>query len=120
MSNVLTWYGHATLGLETNGCKILVDPFFSDNPSCETKADTVPADYILVSHGHSDHMGDTVPIAARTGATVITNFEVGTGWLAGVKKIHSSILAVGITTRWLSEADARHGSRFRMALAATR
>jgi L-ascorbate metabolism protein UlaG (beta-lactamase superfamily) len=80
MSAKLTWYGHAALGLETGGYKLLVDPFFTDNPSASTTADKVDADFILISHGHGDHMGDTVAIAKRTGATVISNFEIA-NWL---------------------------------------
>ena len=74
MSITFTWYGHATLGLETGGYKILVDPFFTDNPAATMKADDMPADFILVSHGHGDHVGDTLAIARRTSAMVISNF----------------------------------------------
>jgi L-ascorbate metabolism protein UlaG (beta-lactamase superfamily) len=113
VSHSLTWYGHATLGLETNGCHILIDPFFSDNPACTTKANTISADFILVSHGHGDHIGDTVPIARRTGATVITNFEVG-NWLArqGLKKIHQQHIGGGYTHPfgYLKLTLALHGS----------
>jgi L-ascorbate metabolism protein UlaG (beta-lactamase superfamily) len=80
MSLKLTWYGHATLGLETGGYKLLVDPFFSGNPVANVPAERVQADFILVSHGHGDHIGDTVEIAQRTGATVVSNFEIA-GWL---------------------------------------
>jgi L-ascorbate metabolism protein UlaG (beta-lactamase superfamily) len=80
MSVKLTWYGHAALGLETGGYKLLVDPYFTDNPAASTTADKVEADFILVSHGHGDHVGDTVAIAKRTGATAISNFEIAT-WL---------------------------------------
>lgn len=76
----LTWYGHATLGLDTNGFHILIDPFFSGNPSAAASPDKVPADFILVTHGHDDHIGDTVEIARRTGALVISNHEIAT-WL---------------------------------------
>ncbi len=76
---ILTWYGHATLGLETGGYKLLVDPFFSDNPAAPVTASNVPADFILVTHGHGDHVGDAVAIAKRTGATVISNAEIA-GW----------------------------------------
>jgi L-ascorbate metabolism protein UlaG (beta-lactamase superfamily) len=86
MSTKLTWYGHATMGLETGGYKLLIDPYFTDNPACSTTADRVEADFILVSHGHGDHVGDTVAIAKRTGALVISNFEI-CNWLSrkGVK-----------------------------------
>lgn len=76
----LTWFGHAALGLETGSKNILVDPFFSDNPAATTTAEKVAADYILVTHGHGDHIGDTVAIAKRTGATVISNAEISR-WL---------------------------------------
>jgi L-ascorbate metabolism protein UlaG (beta-lactamase superfamily) len=86
MSTKLTWYGHAALGLESGGYRILVDPFFSGNPAASVSPEQVQADFILVSHGHGDHVGDTVAIAQRSGATVISNFEIAT-WLGnqGVK-----------------------------------
>jgi L-ascorbate metabolism protein UlaG (beta-lactamase superfamily) len=72
--------------LETGGYHILIDPFFSGNPASTLKPDQAQADYILVTHGHGDHLGDTVSIARRTSALVITNHEIA-GWLSkqGVK-----------------------------------
>ncbi|MCS7061310.1 MAG: metal-dependent hydrolase [Anaerolineae bacterium] len=86
MSTRLTWYGHAAIGIETNGYRILVDPFLSGNPVAATDAKSISADFILVSHGHGDHVGDAVSIAKRTGATVISNYEISV-WLEkqGVK-----------------------------------
>jgi len=75
-----TYLGHGAHSLEIGGKQILVDPFLSDNPSAQVSADQVAADYILISHGHFDHIGDTVAIAQRTGATVISNFEI-VSWL---------------------------------------
>jgi len=80
MATTLTWYGHATLGLETGGKKLLVDPYFSGNPAATAGPEQVAADYILVTHGHGDHVGDTVAIAKRTGASVIANAEIAR-WL---------------------------------------
>lgn len=80
MTVKLTWLGHAALSLETGGYKILVDPYLSENPAASTVPDQVQPDFILLSHGHFDHIGDTVEIAKRTGATVITNFELS-NWL---------------------------------------
>ena len=76
----LTWYGHAALGLETGGIKILIDPYFTGNPSASTTAERVTADYILVTHGHGDHLGDTLAIAKRCGAVVVSNAEISS-WL---------------------------------------
>jgi L-ascorbate metabolism protein UlaG (beta-lactamase superfamily) len=89
MATRLCWLGHACLLFESDGQRVLVDPFLTDNPAAARKADEVPADYILVSHGHGDHVGDTIDIARRTGATVVTNYEISQ-WLAqkGVKKVH--------------------------------
>ncbi len=79
MSNKFIWYGHATHGLETDGHKLVIDPFFEGNPAASTTHEAVEADFILVSHGHGDHIGDAVEIAKRTGALVISNAEIS-GW----------------------------------------
>ena len=76
MATRLRWLGHAALLLESNGVHLLIDPFFTDNPKAAAKANEVPADFILVSHGHGDHVGDAIDIAKRTGATVICNYEI--------------------------------------------
>jgi len=90
MSTSLTWLGHSAWQIDTAGKRILIDPFFTGNPAATVKADAVSADFILVSHGHGDHVGDTVAIARRTGATVVSNFEI-TEWLAqqGVANVHA-------------------------------
>lgn len=89
MSTIFTWYGHATLGLETGGYHVLIDPFFSGNPAASAAHDKVKADFILVSHGHGDHVGDAVAIAKRTGALVISNFEIANWFSAhGIQKTH--------------------------------
>jgi L-ascorbate metabolism protein UlaG (beta-lactamase superfamily) len=77
MATTITWFGHNAWSIETGGKSILVDPFLDDSPTSPVKARDVKADFVLLSHGHGDHVGDTVAIAKRTGAVVITNFEVG-------------------------------------------
>ncbi|MEJ5203278.1 MAG: metal-dependent hydrolase, partial [Anaerolineales bacterium] len=108
----LTWYGHATLGLESGGYRILVDPFFSGNPLSPVRADQVQADFILVTHGHGDHVGDTVAIARRCGALVISNYEI-CNWLdkKGVKT-HAQHLGGGYQHPfgYLKLTFALHGS----------
>lgn len=112
MAFKLTWLGHATLSLETNGYQLLVDPYLRENPAAEVNADTIQADYILVTHGHGDHIGDTVEIAKRTGATVIANAEI-CGWLSkrGVK-VHAQHLGGGFhhPFGYLKLTMALHGS----------
>jgi L-ascorbate metabolism protein UlaG (beta-lactamase superfamily) len=96
MKNKLTWHGHATLGLETGGYKLIIDPFFEGNPSADISPAEVEADFLLVSHGHGDHVGDAVAIAKRTGATIISNYEIA-GWFSehGVEKTHGQHLGGG-------------------------
>ena len=113
MSNKLTWFGHATLGLETGGQHLLVDPFFSGNPAAPISADKVSADFILVTHGHGDHIGDTAAIAKRTGATVISVYEV-CNWLGkqGADNTHGQHLGGGFNYPfgYLKLTLALHGS----------
>ncbi len=85
-----TCYGHSCFGLETAGKTLLFDPFITPNELARhISLDQIKADYILISHGHFDHMNDAVALAKKTGATVISNFEIVT-WLGkqGVEKVH--------------------------------
>jgi L-ascorbate metabolism protein UlaG (beta-lactamase superfamily) len=76
MAIQVTWLGHSGFQLDIGGYKILIDPFLTGNPLATTTPDQIEADYILLSHGHGDHVGDTPAIAQRTGALVVANFEV--------------------------------------------
>ncbi|MBI3467127.1 MAG: metal-dependent hydrolase [Planctomycetes bacterium] len=89
MPTELTWLGHATWSIRTGYHTILVDPFLDDSPTAPVKSADVSPDYILVSHGHFDHMADAVKIAERTGATVISNYEI-CEWFGkqGVRNTH--------------------------------
>jgi L-ascorbate metabolism protein UlaG (beta-lactamase superfamily) len=80
MAATITWFGHNCWSIATGGKSILLDPFLDDSPTAPVKAADVKADFMLVSHGHFDHIADAVKIAKRTGATVLANFEVGQ-WL---------------------------------------
>jgi L-ascorbate metabolism protein UlaG (beta-lactamase superfamily) len=85
----LTYLSHSCFLVETSSHRLLIDPFLTGNPLAKVKAADVECDFILISHGHEDHMGDAVAIAQRTDATVIANFEVAmTCANRGVKKIH--------------------------------
>jgi L-ascorbate metabolism protein UlaG (beta-lactamase superfamily) len=89
MATRLCWLGHACLLLESDGKRVLIDPFLTGNPAAAARAEEVPADFILVSHGHGDHVGDAVAIARRTGATVVANYEISE-WLKGqgLSRVH--------------------------------
>ena len=78
----ITWLGHAAFRVEYAGKVLLIDPFFTGNPafSADRGAVTRGVTHILVTHAHSDHVGDTVDIAKQTGASVITNYAL-CGWL---------------------------------------
>ena len=73
----LRYLGHSAFYVEGQGLRALIDPFLSRNPNAAAKpADFADLNYIFVTHGHGDHVGDTVEIAKRTGATVITTTEI--------------------------------------------
>jgi len=89
MTTRVRWLGHSCVYLETAGFKVLIDPFLTGNPAAAIKAEHAQADFILVSHGHGDHVGDTIAIAKRTGAMVIANYEISEWFKAqGVTKVH--------------------------------
>ena len=79
----IKYFGHSTFGVDADGTKLLIDPFLAPNsPVATATADEVDADFVLLTHGHGDHVADAVAIAKRTGATCISNFEIA-GWLEG-------------------------------------
>ena len=87
----ITWLGHSAFRIETAKAKILIDPFFTGNPAFDeaTRKDAVAGlTHILLTHGHGDHVGDTVAIAKETGATVLANADLA-AWLGskGVEKL---------------------------------
>lgn len=75
----ITFYGHATLGIEVNGKNILVDPYISANPkAAHIDISTLKADFILLTHAHGDHIFDVEAIAKRTNAIIVSNAEIAT------------------------------------------
>ncbi len=87
----ITFYGQNCLGLEIQGKHILVDPFITGNDLAKDKIDieTLKADYILLTHAHSDHTLDTEAIAKRTGAIIVSNFEIANHYEAKGIEVHS-------------------------------
>lgn len=85
-----TYYGHSSFAVEVKGKKIVFDPFITHNELARSiDVNRIEADYIFVSHGHSDHVADLMDLAKRTGATVVAAFEV-TEWVKkqGHEKVH--------------------------------
>src|SRR5439155_1730873 len=76
MAADVRWLGHSAFHLSGGGGDVLVDPFLTGNPKGAASADEVPADVILLTHGHVDHLGDAVAIAKRTGAKVLAIVEL--------------------------------------------
>jgi L-ascorbate metabolism protein UlaG (beta-lactamase superfamily) len=72
----IRWLGHSAFALEHDGKTVLIDPFLTGNPKAAATADEVQADAIFLTHGHADHIGDTVAIAKRTGAPVVAIVEL--------------------------------------------
>lgn len=85
MTLSFTWLGHSTLLLNVDGHEVLIDPFISNNPLCPIGMGDLNPEFILLTHAHGDHVGDTqdgpaadtIRIAQRSGATIVCNFEMG-------------------------------------------
>ena len=76
MAADIRWLGHSAFHLSGAGADVLIDPFLTGNPKAAAAAGEVPADVIALTHGHGDHIGDTVDIAKRTGAKVLAIVEL--------------------------------------------
>jgi L-ascorbate metabolism protein UlaG (beta-lactamase superfamily) len=113
MSLRITYYGHAALSIETTGYKLLIDPSLDDNPQSPIKSKEVDADFILITHGHDDHVGEAVTIAKRTGAQVISNTEI-IDWFEkqGISNTHAQHIGGGFhhPFGYLKFTIAVHGS----------
>lgn len=113
MAIKVTWYGHACFMIETGDARLLIDPFLTGNPTAPVEANQLNPDFILVSHGHGDHVGDAVAIAKRCQATTISNFEIQ-NWLSaqGVEKAHPMHIGGGFDFPWgrVKLTIAHHGS----------
>ena len=72
----ISYHGHSVVKVKTGDQTILIDPFITGNEACDLDPNTVEADVILLTHGHNDHVGDTVDIAKRTGALVVALNEL--------------------------------------------
>lgn len=108
----LTYHGHACFEIGTDKYNLIVDPFLEGNPSAARKAEDVKVGWVIVTHGHSDHWGDTPTIAKNNKATVITNFELSQ--YAGKQGLNAHPLHIGgkadFPFGWVKLTIAHHGS----------
>jgi L-ascorbate metabolism protein UlaG (beta-lactamase superfamily) len=84
----LTYFGHSCFLVETAKARLILDPFFTDNPASPIQAAEVKCDYVLLSHGHDDHSGDALEIAQRCDATLVANYEMAEYFGARGAKTH--------------------------------
>ncbi|HEU0165462.1 MAG TPA: MBL fold metallo-hydrolase, partial [Thermomicrobiales bacterium] len=70
------YYGHSTFSIEADGTLVVVDPWFTGNPTNATSASEINPAAILITHAHNDHIGDALEIATRTGATIVSTGEI--------------------------------------------
>jgi len=83
------FHGHSCVTLTDGKHTLVIDPFLTDNPQAATKADQLDVDYILLTHGHGDHVGDAFDLAKRTGAMIISTFELcNLAARNGIEKFH--------------------------------
>ena len=89
----VSYHGHSVVKIATNGKIIIIDPFINGNPLTDLKMEDVNVDVIIVTHGHGDHLGDTVELAKRNNSLVIANFELATylSW----KGLHTHGMSIG-------------------------
>ncbi|MCA0171589.1 metal-dependent hydrolase [Bacillus sp. RAR_GA_16] len=89
----VTFHGHSVVEIVTDKAKILIDPFITGNGQCKLDANKVTCDVILLTHGHNDHVGDTVDIAKRNNALVVAPFELAT--YLEFKGVNAHPMAIG-------------------------
>ncbi|MGD1050190.1 MAG: metal-dependent hydrolase [Solirubrobacteraceae bacterium] len=97
----IRFLGHSAFELTHDGVSVLIDPFLTGNPKAAASADEVAADAILVTHGHGDHLGDTVAIAKRTGAHVVAIVEIADELAGeGLENVHDPNLGGTVSFDW--------------------
>lgn len=84
----ITYFGHSAFMIKDNGYTFLIDPFISENPHTDIKVEDLKADYILLTHGHGDHIGDALEIALNIGATIVAPAELATYCAKKGAKVH--------------------------------
>ncbi|HHO55742.1 MAG TPA: metal-dependent hydrolase [Trueperaceae bacterium] len=111
---MIKYLGHSAFEIDINTDNILIDPFISGNPLAIAKAEDYSPNYIILSHAHGDHVGDTQEIARRSSATVISNFEIANYFAAKGLNIHPMGIGGSFNFSFgkLSFSPAWHSSSF--------
>lgn len=110
----VSFHGHSVVKIETSGKTILIDPFIEGNESCDLKVEDIKIDAILLTHGHGDHVGDTVELAEKNSAIVVAPFELAMylGW----QGVNTHAMHIGGSHQFdfgtLKYTQAFHGSSF--------
>ena len=109
----VTYHGHSCFEIGFGSHNLIIDPFLTGNPLARIKPENVKADFVLVSHGHGDHWGDTSLIAGRNKATVIANYELAQH--ASKQGLKAHALHIGGSAKfpfgWVKLTIAHHGSK---------
>ncbi|MTH52856.1 metal-dependent hydrolase [Bacillus mangrovi] len=110
----VTYHGHSVLEIQANGKTIFIDPFITGNGQCDLKAEDVKLDVILLTHGHSDHVGDTIQLAKDNDALVVAPFELAN--YLGTKGLNVHPMHIGGSHEFdfgkVKFTQAFHGSSF--------
>jgi len=89
----IIYHGHSFVQLNDNKHSVLIDPFVTGNPATKTKVEDLKCDYIILTHGHGDHISDAITIAQKNKATIITSFEIAN--YAGKHNVNAHPLGIG-------------------------
>jgi L-ascorbate metabolism protein UlaG (beta-lactamase superfamily) len=108
----LTYYGHSVFLLDDGTTKIIIDPFLTGNPSATISASAINVNYIIVTHGHGDHLGDAIPLSKRCNATIIATNELANYVASKGAKAHNMHIGGGynFTFGRVKFTIAHHGS----------
>ena len=109
----LTYLSHSCFLVETSSHRLIIDPFLKDNPLAKTRPEDIECDYVLITHGHYDHIGDAVEIAQRNKATIIAPYEVA-DFLTQEKNVQTHPMGIG-GARFFGEGEK--GFRVKLTIA---
>ncbi len=110
----LTYLSHSSWLVETDDFTIAIDPFLEGNPLAQKKPSDIKADFIVVTHAHGDHLGDSIPMAKQSGGTIISNFEIANYCAEKGANVHPMHIggAHGFPFGMVKLTPAWHGSSF--------